>query len=79
CHARHCPMCHMRRSIVYRTRVLEYLPQTLSEHPNSRLVYLTLTVPNIHVESLRESLKGMNKEWNKFTQRKEFRTVSGWI
>lgn len=79
CHARHCPMCQMRRSIVYRTRFLEFLPQALSEHPNARWVYLTLTVPNMPVESLRESLKGMNKAWNKFTQRKEFRPVSGWI
>ncbi|HHQ9444033.1 TPA: protein rep, partial [Enterobacter roggenkampii] len=79
CHARHCPMCQMRRSIVYRTRFLEFLPQTLSEHPNARWVYLTLTVPNMPVESLREALKGMNKAWNKFTQRKEFRPVSGWI
>ncbi|MGQ9067682.1 protein rep, partial [Klebsiella pneumoniae] len=53
CHVRHCPMCQMRRSIVYRSRFLEFLPETLSEHPNARWVYLTLTVPNIRVESLR--------------------------
>ncbi|WP_162824034.1 protein rep, partial [Escherichia coli] len=72
CHARHCPMCQMRRSIGYRTRFLEFLPQTLSEHPNARWVFLTRTVPNMAVESLREALNGMNKAWNKFTQGMEF-------
>ncbi|MET4862480.1 protein rep, partial [Morganella morganii] len=73
CHCRHCPMCQKRREIVYRSRFLEFLPQTLSERPNARWVFLTLTIPNVPVESLRESLKAMNKAWNKFTQRKEFK------
>jgi len=64
---------------VYRSRFLEFLPQTLSERPNARWVFLTLTIPNVPVESLRESLKAMNKAWNKFTQRKEFKPVLGWI
>lgn len=79
CHVRHCPMCQMRRSIVYRSRFLEFLPETLSAHPNARWVYLTLTVPNIRVESLRGGLQSMNKAWNKFVQRKEFKPVLGWI
>ncbi|WP_162264879.1 protein rep, partial [Salmonella enterica] len=79
CHARHCPMCQMRRSSVCRTRFLEFLPQTLSEHPNARWVYLTLTVPNMPVESLREALRDMNKSCNKLTQRKQFLPVCGRI
>ncbi|WP_181851937.1 protein rep, partial [Klebsiella pneumoniae] len=79
CHARHCPMCQKRREIVYRSRFLEFLPQTLSEHPKARWVFLTLTIPNVPVESLRDALKGMNAAWNRFTQRKEFKPVTGWI
>jgi plasmid rolling circle replication initiator protein Rep len=79
CHARHCPMCQKRREIVYRSRFLEFLPQTLSERPNARWVFLTLTIPNVPVESLRDALKGMNAAWNRFTQRKEFKPVTGWI
>lgn len=79
CHCRHCPMCQKRREIMYRSRFLDYLPQTLSEHQGARWVFLTLTIPNTPVESLREALKAMNKGWNKFTQRKEFKPVTGWI
>lgn len=79
CHVRHCPMCQMRRSIVYRSRFLEFLSQSHSELSNARWVYLTLTVPNMPVESLRGGLKGMNKAWDKFVKRKEFKSVLGWI
>lgn len=79
CHVRHCPMCQMRRSFVYRSRFLEFVPKTLSEHPDARWIYLTLTVPNMPVESLRGDLQVMNKAWNKFVQRKEFKPVLGWI
>lgn len=79
CHCRHCPMCQKRREIMYRSRFLEFLPQALSEHQGVRWVFMTLTIPNVPVESLREALKGMNKGWNKFIQRKEFKPVAGWI
>lgn len=79
CHCRHCPMCQKRREIVYRSRFLEFLPQTLSEHQNARWVFLTLTVPNVPVESLRDTLSDMNKAWRRFTLRKEFKPVLGWI
>ena len=79
CHARHCPMCQKRREIVYRSRFLEFLPQTLSEHPKARWVFLTLTIPNVPVESLRDTLKSMNAAWQRFVKRKEFKAVTGWI
>lgn len=79
CHVRHCPMCQMRRSIVYRSRFLEFLSQIHSERSNARWVYLTLTVPNMPVESLREALREMNKAWDRFVKRKEFKLVLGWI
>lgn len=79
CHCRHCPMCQKRREIMYRSRFLDFLPQTLSEHQGARWVFLTLTIPNVPVESLRDSLRLMNDGWKKLTKRKEFKPVCGWI
>ena len=64
---------------MYRSRFLEFLSQNHSELSNARWVYLTLTVPNMPVESLRDGLRGMNKAWDKFVKRKEFKSVLGWI
>lgn len=79
CHCRHCFVCNWRRSLMYYARFLEFLPVIASEHPNARWVFLTLTVPNMPVEELGDALTAMNKGWNKFVQRKEFRPVKGWI
>lgn len=79
CHCRHCFICNWRRSLMYYARFLEFLPVVASEHPNARWVFLTLTVPNVPVESLRDALTAMNQAWQRFSQRKEFRPVKGWI
>ena len=64
---------------MYRSRFLEFLSQNHSEQSKARWVYLTLTVPNMPVESLRDALKAMSKAWDRFVKRKEFKPVLGWI
>ncbi|EEE2821036.1 Replication protein [Salmonella enterica subsp. enterica serovar Reading] len=79
CHCRHCFICNWRRSLMYYARFFEFLPRIAQEHPTARWVLMTLTVQNMPVESLSDGLKDMNKAWNRFTQRKEFKPVLGWI
>lgn len=79
CHCRHCFICNWRRSLMYYARFFESLPKIAQEHPKARWVLMTMTVPNMPVESLRDGLSAMNKGWNKFVQRKEFKPVLGWI
>lgn len=79
CHCRHCFICNWRRSLMYYARFFESFPKIAQEHPNARWVLMTLTVPNMPIESLRDSLKAMNEAWKRFVKRKEFKPVLGWI
>lgn len=55
------------------------LPKILNDYPKVRWVFMTLTVPNVPIDSLRDELRLMSKAWNKFIPRKEFKPVKGWI
>ena len=79
CRFRHCAVCQARRSRKNYAQFLKSLPEILSGNEGARWVFLTLTVPNVKISNLREKLSCMNKAWNKFVQRKEFKNVLAWV
>jgi len=70
CRVRHCPVCQWRRSLMWKARLLEVLPQIEQAHPTARWIFLTLTVRNCELSELRSTLKHMNEAWRRFIQRK---------
>lgn len=79
CRVRHCPVCQWRRSLMWQARFYQSLPTIVQEHPKARWLFLTLTVRNMPVSELRDSLQHMNKSWQRLIKRKEFKAVQGWI
>lgn len=82
CRVRSCPICTFRRSLMYRARILEVLPSILKIYPTNRYLFLTLTIKNCAPEDVAETLKHLNKSWERFIKRKAFpaRTPdTGWI
>jgi len=79
CRVRHCPVCQWRRSLMWMARFLEAVPRVLAECPQSRFIFLTLTVENPPIHDLRNTLHKMCKGWERLTKRKQFRCVLGWI
>jgi len=79
CRVRHCPVCQWRRSLMWQARFLKALPAIEQAHPTARWLFLTLTVRNCPITTLRSTIQDMNKAWNRFVQRKEFDVVQGWI
>jgi plasmid rolling circle replication initiator protein Rep len=80
CRVRHCPVCQWRRCLLWRAKFAEVWPKVQKENPTARTLYLVFTVKNCETIDLRETLKSMNKAWNRFVQRKEFKDFSlGWI
>jgi plasmid rolling circle replication initiator protein Rep len=72
CRVRHCPKCQWRRQQMWRARFFQAFPQIITDYPDARFVFLTLTVRNCRVEDLRENLCLMNKAWQRLTQRRDF-------
>ncbi|MCI3092833.1 protein rep, partial [Escherichia coli] len=60
-------------------RLWEALPKLLVERPAARWLFMTLTVKNPPVENTRETLIRMNAAWKRLSDRKEFRSVLGWL
>lgn len=79
CHCRHCQLCDGRKALVRMMRFKEALPAIEQAHPKARWILLTLTVPNKPVDELRATLQAMSKGWQRFSQRKAFKPVLGWI
>jgi plasmid rolling circle replication initiator protein Rep len=78
CRQRFCPICQWRRMLMWRARFFKRLPTIIQDYPTHRWIFLTLTVENCKMTSLRTTMQTMSKAWNKFLLYKEF-PATGWI
>ncbi|EIC6175960.1 protein rep [Salmonella enterica] len=79
CRVRHCPVCQWRRSLMWQARFYQALPRIVAAYPDSRWMFLTLTIRNCAIGDLGETLSRMNSAFRRLTLRKEFKPVQGWI
>ena len=82
CQFRHCPVCAWRRSQMWKARFFDALakaPEAQPELATAAWLLLTLTVRNVAVTELRETLGSMSKAWQRLIKRREFSGVGGWI
>lgn len=75
CRVRHCPVCQWRRSLMWRARFFSALPRIIDKYPTHRFIFLTLTVKNCPLSELRDTLRHMNKSWERLTKLKRFPAV----
>lgn len=78
CRVRHCPVCQWRRSLRWKAKAYQALPQVVRDYPKHRWLFLTLTVKNCPIEQLRETLNWMNKSFTRLSQLKAWPGI-GWI
>lgn len=80
CMDRLCPACQKRRSLVVFHQVKDVCLSLQNEYKSTQYLLLTLTIPNMPVEELKNSMSAMNKAWTKMTKRAEFKkAVWGWF
>ena len=78
CRLRHCPVCQWRRSLRWKAKAYQVLPRLVEKYPTHRWVFMTLTLKNCPITELRDTLKGMNKGFQRMVQRKIWPAV-GWL
>ncbi|QLE50677.1 replication protein [Nostoc sp. C057] len=78
CRVRHCPVCQWRRSLMWKARAYKILPQVVTDYPNYRWLFVTLTVKNCQIKELRENLDSINKAFKRFTELKVW-PAKGWV
>jgi plasmid rolling circle replication initiator protein Rep len=78
CKVRHCPVCQWRKSLQWQAKVYRALPLLRRDYPDTRFLFMTLTIRNCEVENLRSTLEVMAKGWKRLT---ELRTwpARGWV
>jgi plasmid rolling circle replication initiator protein Rep len=70
CRIRFCPRCVWRRSLAWKARWYQAWPQLQELAPKARYFHLVLTVPNVPVTELRETILKMSKAWDRMRARK---------
>lgn len=78
CRVRHCPVCQWRRSLMWKAKAYKVLPKIVEKYPEHRWLFLTLTIKNTEITTLRETLKSMNSGFQRLVQRKAFPAI-GWL
>lgn len=78
CRVRHCPVCQWRRSLMWKAKAYKVLPKIVEQYPKHRWLFLTLTMKNAPVTELRETLKQMNRGFQRLVQLKVF-PAEGWL
>ena len=78
CRLRHCPVCQWRRSLMWKAKAYKVLPKIVATFPEHRWLFLTLTLKNTPIIELKETLKAMNKGFQRLSQLKSFPAV-GWL
>ena len=78
CKVRTCQTCTWRRSLMYKARAYKSLPKFISDHPNTRYAFLTLTCKNCEITELRKTITHLNKSFVRLTKRKDWPGI-GWI
>ena len=78
CRVRHCPVCQWRRSLMWKAKAYKVLPQIIEKYPSHRWLFLTLTIKNVPITELRDSLQHMNRSFQRLAQRKAWPAV-GWL
>lgn len=78
CRLRHCPVCQWRRSLMWKAKAYKVLPKIVTAFPDHRWLFVTLTLKNTPIAELKETLKAMNKGFQRLSQLKSFPAV-GWL
>lgn len=80
CRDRMCPACQKRRSLAMFHQVKDVCISLQSEYKSTAYLLLTLTVPNVPGEKLKEEITSMNKAWSSLSKKVEFKkSIWGWF
>ena len=75
CRLRICPSCQARRAYKEFETMKQVAAEALRRKPTLKFLFLTLTVPNVPLEKLRDELTHMTKSWNKLMMRRGVKPV----
>lgn len=80
CKLRLCPLCAARKAKLMANRLMAIIEQSKISHPNTQLIFLTLTIMNVPGYELRAALDLLTGAWSKLMRRRPvMRAIKGWF
>lgn len=73
CRDRLCPMCNYRRAQKMFSQNMAVYQKIKDDHPKYRQLFLTLTVPNVPLWQLKDTLRQMSASWNRLRNHRAFK------
>lgn len=68
CKVPYCPMCQSRRSLKWRAKFLNVLPEIQASYPSHKWIFLTLTQKNCQLSELKSEISKMSKAFTRLSQ-----------
>lgn len=78
CRVPRCPVCQWRRSLRWKAKAYQVLPKLVEAYGDHRWLFVTLTQKNVPIAELRDTLKAMNRGYQRMAQRKLWPAI-GWL
>ena len=75
CKIRMCPCCQKRRSFKAGETMLAVAEEALMRRPTLKFLFLTLTVPNVVLGELSDTLIHITQSWNRLMNRKKVKRI----
>ena len=75
CKIRICPCCQKRRSFKAGETMLAVAKEALVRQPTLKFLFLTLTVPNVELEELSDTLTHITQSWHRLKNRKKVKRI----
>lgn len=69
CRVRYCAVCQWRRSMLWRAKFFQMMPDLTAQHDTARWIFVTLTVRNCPITDLRDTLGDMSQAWRRLVMR----------
>lgn len=73
CRVRYCAVCQWRRSMLWRAKFFQMMPDLTAQHGSARWLFVTLTVRNCPINELRQTLGDMSQAWRRLVMRDDLK------
>jgi len=79
CKVRSCAVCSWRKQLVWQARAFKMMPKIQELYPTHKWLFLTLTVKNCLVTELKNTIRHMQKSWDRLQKLNAFASVDGYM
>ncbi|HBL11646.1 MAG TPA: hypothetical protein DD379_09600 [Cyanobacteria bacterium UBA11162] len=79
CRVRQCPLCQYAKVCKWRAKFFQGLTRLSREYPNYRWLFLTLTIKNCSIDTLKVNIRQMSSSWYRLLNHRSLEMIVGYV